>query len=182
MIDGVGWGVFFSFFSYYVNQKFGAESDALGTLFFISKFVAAGANAVAPKVSSKLGTLKTIAVSIGLCTPFYFMIPLAPNFTWLSAAYIIRLFLGSLSNPLVGSLFYKLLYDEEKATANSITRMVLNGANILAPKLGGQLMEQVSLDATAFLGAGLYPFLAASYYFLLRNEKEKEADARVDTP
>jgi len=173
MISTIGFGVFFSLFPYYVNKMFGAESDALGSLFFASNFVTAAAQAIAPRISKKLGTLKTIAVTIGLCTPFYFMIPLAPNFTWLSAAYIIRVFLGSLSDPLVGSFFYKLLYDEEKATANSITRMVSNGANILAPKLGGQLMEQVSLDAPAFLGAGLYPLIAASYYLLLRNEKEK---------
>jgi MFS family permease len=175
IISTIGFGVFFSLFPYYVNKKFGVESDALGSLFFASNFVNAVANAVAPRISKKLGTLRTIAVTIGLCTPFYFMIPLAPNFTWLSAAYIIRLFLGSLSNPLVGSFFYKLLYDEEKATANSIIRMVNNGANILAPKLGGQLMEQVSLEAPAFLGAGLYPLVAASYYLLLRNEKEKKA-------
>lgn len=175
-ISNIGWGVFFSLFPYYVNTKFGAQSDALGALYFASNFIRAGANALAPRISKKLGTLKTIAVSIGLCTPFYLLIPLSLNFTWLSAAYIIRLFLGTLSTPLVSSLFFKLLHDEEKATANSITAMVSQGSNIVAPKLGGQLMQQISLDFPAFLGAGLYPVIAAAYYLLLRNEKEEKVE------
>jgi len=173
IISVIGSGSFFSFFPYYVNKKFGVESDSLGILFFASNFVAAGAQAIAPKISKRLGTLITIVTVLGLCTPFYLMIPLSPNFTWLSTAYIILQFFGPLSNPLTSSLFYKLLYNDEKATANSIISMVSRGSNIVAPKLGGCLMQQVSLDAPAFLVTGLRPLIVASYYFLLRNEKEK---------
>ena len=169
----IGNGVFFNFFSFYANRKFGVESDALGTLAFVSRFVQSGANIIAARISWKLGTLKTIAVTIGLSTPFYLMIPMAPNFTWLSVIYIIRLGMISLSSPLRSSLFMKLLYDEEKATASSITSMASQGSNIVAPWLGGQLMEQVSLDFPVYLGAGLFAIYAASHYLLRRNEKEK---------
>jgi predicted MFS family arabinose efflux permease len=67
----------------------------------------------------------------------------------------------------------KLLYDEEKATASSITSMASQGSNIVAPWLGGQLMEQVSLDFPVYLGAGLFAIYGASHYLLRRNEKEK---------
>ncbi|MFB0543738.1 MAG: MFS transporter [Candidatus Bathyarchaeia archaeon] len=173
LISNIGYGTFFSLFAYYVNKKFGIQSDALGTLYFASNFIRAGASIIAPRLSQTMGTLKTIAVTLGLCTPFYMLIPMAPDFTWLSALYILRLFFGNLSSPLTGSLYMRLLYEDEKATANSITMMASYGGNIVAPKLGGQLMQQVSLDAPAYLGSSLYIFLAASYYLLLRNEKEK---------
>jgi len=173
IISSIGLGTFFSFLPYYVNKKFGAESGALGTLYFVSNFIQAGSNIIAPRISQKLGTLKTIVASLSLATPFYLLMPLAPNFTWLSALYILRIGIANICSPLTSSLFLKLLYDEEKATANSITMMASYGGNIVAPKLGGQLMEQVSLDLPAYLGSGLYAIYAVSYYFLLRNEKEK---------
>ena len=83
---------------------------------------------------------------------------------------------ANISSPLANSLFMKLLHVEEKATANSITTMASMGGQILAPKLGGQLIQQGSLDFPAYLGSGLYAIYAASYYLLLRNEKEKETE------
>ena len=174
IIGNIGYGTFFSLFPYYVNKKFGVQSDALGTLYFVSNFVRAGANIIAPKISQRMGTLKTISITIALSIPFWLMFPLAPNFIWLSALYITRLVIGNLSSPLTGSLYMKLLYPEEKATANSFTMMASYSGNIIAPKLGGQLMQQVSLDFPVYLSSGLYLLNAASYYFLLRNEKEAE--------
>ena len=176
VIGNLGFGVFFSLFPYYVNVKFGVGSDALGTLYFVSNFVTAGAIAIAPRVSDKLGTLKTIAATLGLHVPFYLMMPVASNFTWLSALYIIRIGIVSISVPLTSSLFMRLLYDDEKATANSLKMMAQNSSHIIAPWLGGRLMEQASLDFPAYIGAGLYAATAASYYVLLRNEEEKEVE------
>jgi MFS family permease len=179
IVGNIGFGVFFSFFPYYVNKKFGVQSDALGALYFASNFVQAGASIIAPRVSRKLGTVKTIALSYVLCTPFWAMFPMAPDFMWLSALYLIRFGLGNLSSPLIGSLYMKLLYRDEKATANSITMIASYSGNVIAPKLGGQLMEQVSLDFPVYLGSGIYAGLAASYYLLLRNEKEKGAEPKL---
>jgi MFS family permease len=168
----LGYGIFLGLFPFYVNKKFGIESDALGTLLAISNFVSAGASAIAARVSKRLGTLKAIVASIALSTPFYLMMPLAPNFAWLSVLYILRLGIRGIANPLINSLFMKILRDDEKATANSIRMMAQNSGNIAAPWLGGQLMEQVSLDVPAYLGAGIYIAHATSYYFLLKNEEK----------
>jgi len=123
-------------------------------------------------VSKRLGSLETITLSLGLSTPFYLLIPLSPDLTWLSAFYVIRLGLANTSSPLVNSFFMKLLCDEEKATANSIIAMASQGSSIFTPLLGGRIMERVSLDLPAYLGSGLYVVYAASYYFLLRNEEK----------
>jgi len=171
-IQNIAFG-FFALFPYYVNTKFGVKSDALGALYSASTFVQAGANIVAPKVSKRIGTLKTISAALGLCTPFWFMFAFAPDFTWLSALYILRLSISSLCNPLIPSLFYRLLYQDEKATANSITNMASMGSNIVGPRLAGYLMQDISLDTPLLLGPGLYVLYSTSFYLLLRNEKEK---------
>lgn len=173
LIGNLGGGVFFNLFPFYVNEKFGVESDGLSTLYFVSNFVQAGANIIAARISNKLGTLKTIVTTIGLCVPFYLMIPLVPSFTWLSVFYIIRLGIRSIANPLINSLFMKTLHEKEKSTANSILMTASSGIFTVTPWLGGQLMDQVSLDFPAFLGSGLYIIHAVAYYFLFRNVKEK---------
>lgn len=178
-IQNLALGSFFGLFPYYVNTKFGAQSDALGALYFASRFIQAGGNAVAPRIAKRMGTLKTVSAALGLCTPFWLMFPLAPNFTWISIVYISRLSIASLCNPLIPSLFFRLFYEDEKATANSITTIVSMGSNIIAPKLGGHLMQHVSLDFPPLMGAGLYSLYATSYYFLLRNEKEKEVEPKL---
>ena len=180
MIESLGFLVFFSLFPYYVNRKFGVESDVLGTLFFFTNFISAAAQAMAPRVSQRLGTLKTVVASIALCTPFYLMIPLAPNLAWLSALYTIRRGFKSMADPLTGSLIMKLLYDDEKATANSIITMANQGSSIAAPWLGGLIMRQISLDLPAFLGGGVFILHAFSFYFLLRNEEVKAEKSGVD--
>lgn len=171
VISMVSGGVFFNLFTYYVNNKFGVESDALGTLFFASNFVSAGANALAPWISRKLGTLKAITIMIALATPFYLAMPFAPSFVWISALYIIRLGLRTTANPLISSLYMKLLHEEEKSSANSIRQMANQGGGVVAPWLGGQLME-MSLDLPAFVGGGLSAVLAGLYFLLLRKEEE----------
>ncbi len=180
VISMVGGNIFFNLFTYYVNSKFGVESDALGTLFFASNFVSAGANALAPWISKKLGTLKAITVMIVLATPFYLLIPFAPSFAWISALYIFRLGLRTTANPLIGSLYMKLLYEEEKSSANSIRQMANQGGGVVAPWLGGRLMES-SLDLPVYVGAGLYALLASSFYLLLRKDKERAVESLVVT-
>jgi MFS family permease len=152
LISSASFGIFLGLFPYYVNKKFSIQSDALGTIFFVSNFVSARAQAMAPRVSKKLGAVKTMALSIGLATPFYLMMPFMSTFTFLSVLYIVRLGFAALAQPLMSSTFMKHLRDEEKSTANSIRMMSMQGGNVIGPWLGGQLMERTSLDLPAWVG------------------------------
>lgn len=169
LISSAAFGVFFGLFPYYVNQKYGIQSDALGTLFFASNLVSAAAQAIAPRVSKRFGALMTIAMTIGLAAPFYLLIPLAPSFTVLSALYMMRLSFAAMAQPLMSSTFMKNLNDDEKSTANSIRMMSMQGGSVVGPWLGGQLMDNVSMELPAFLGGGLYVALAVLTLFMFRN-------------
>ena len=138
-ISVIGTSTFFSLFPYYVNKKFGVKSDSLGTLFFLSNFVSAGANAVSPRLSKRLGTLRSIILAIGLAIPFYLLIPLSTSFAMVSVAYILRLGFRYIADPLATSLYMRLLEQDEKSTANSIRMMAQQAGNIVPPRrLGGQ--------------------------------------------
>ena len=168
LLSAASVGVFFSLFPFYVNKKFGLESDALGGLFFVANLLSAGVQVLSSRVSNRLGSLRTIAVAFGLAAPFYLLIPLAPSFAWLSVFYVMRFGFATLAAPLLSSTLMKDLGDEEKATANSIRMMAMQGGGVIGPWLGGALMERVSLEFPAFVGGGLYAAMAALTFLMLR--------------
>ena len=175
-IQNIAYGAFFGLFPFYVNTKYGVESDALGVLYFLVQLVRAGVNMVAPKIALRFGTIKTITAALASTIPFWFLFTVAPTFRWVSVVYVFRLAVGSICNPLMPSLFYRLLHEDEKATANSLTQTSSMVSNIFAPKLGGYLMENVNIESPVIMGAGLYALYSASFYFLLRNEKPKNGE------
>ena len=167
LLSSASVGVFFSLFPFYVNKKFGIESNILGGLFFVSNLLSAGVQMFSSRVSNRLGSLKTIAVSFSLAAPFYLLIPLAPSFAWLSVFYVMRFGFATLAAPLLSSTLMKDL-GEEKATANSIRMMAMQGGGVVGPWLGGLLMERVSLEFPAFVGGGLYAAMAALTFLMIR--------------
>lgn len=124
---------------------------------------------LAPKISMRLGTARTITLMLSLAAPFYLLIPLAHSWTGLSVFYIARICFASMTDPLITSLFMKNLKEDEKATANSLRMMGIQGGGVITPWVSGQLMTHSNLDLPAYLGATLYIMLACSSYPLLRN-------------
>ncbi len=175
-IQNIAFGSFFGLFPFYVNRKFGVQSDSLGILFSAVSLVRAGVNMISPKVAAKYGTLNTVTFALAATVPFWLMFPFAPTFQWIAIVYIVRLAVGSFCNPLMPSLFFRLLHEDEKATANSLTQTASMVSNIFAPRLGGYMMESIHIDSTAYMGAALYGLYSLSFYTLLRNEKEKNGD------
>ena len=160
--------VFISLFPFYVNQKFGVQSDALGTLMFLSSFTSAAAQIVAPKISLRLGSVRAIALVVGLTAPFYALIPFAPNFIAVSALYVVMFSFVAMASPLIGSVYMRNLVAEEKSTANGVRMMSAQGGKVVGPWMGGQLMERLSLGFPALLGGGIHAVTAVLTLFLLK--------------
>lgn len=174
IIGNIGFSIFFSLNAYYINNKFRVQSDALGFLVFVSCLAQALASITAPKLSVRLGTTRTIALSLGLSAPFYFMLGHVPDFTWFFIFSILRLGIANLAAPLNSSLFMRLLSPEEKATASSITHMISGLSIALATWFGGRIMA-ISLGLPIFLGAGIYVIYAVAYFLLLKDEESRSS-------
>lgn len=161
-------GVFATLFPFYVNQRLGIQSDALGMLMFLSSFTSAAAQMAAPRISGRLGSVKAIAWVIGLAVPFYVLIPYVPSFTAVSSCYIVMYSLVAMANPLIISVYMRNLVAEEKSTANGIRMTFMQGGSVVGPWLGGQLMEKISLGFPALLGGGIYAVTAVLTLFFLK--------------
>jgi MFS family permease len=163
--------IFFSLFPYYVNSRFGIQSDALGGLFFVSNMVMALSKFGAPLLSDKWGSLKSITISLGISGLFFLLVPLSPSFALLAGFYIIMMGSRFLSDPLINSMFMKGLDDDETSTANSLRMMSIFVGSIAAPWLGGETMARIDLNFPAYLGGALTLTTAIIFYLMLRSEK-----------
>lgn len=168
--------ILFSFFPYYVNQKFGIASAGLGTLFFISNLTMAVSKGVAAGIAKKLGNLKSIVAGIALSAVFFFLMPLSPSFGVLSFFYVLRSGTRFMSDPIITSLFLKTLSEDEMSTANSIRMISMNGSGAVSAMIGGFLLENVGLDSPAYIGAALTLVLAGLYPVLLGKEIKEASE------
>ena len=177
LFGNIAGGMLFSLFPYYVYQKFRVDSAGLGTLFFLSNLSMALSKGVAASIAKKLGNMKSIIVGLVFSSVFFFLMPLSPSFGLLSLLYVLRSGTRFMSDPILTSLFMKSISEDEQSTANSIRMISLNGGGVVSPWLGGTLMETVSLDFPAFLGAGLTVVMAALYPILLSREINESKEA-----
>lgn len=166
----VAGGIMFSFIPYYVNQKFGIASAGLGTLYFVSNLAMALSKGTAAGIAKKLGNMKSIVAGIALSAVFFFLMPLSPSFGVLSLFYVLRSGTRFMSDPILTSLFLKSIDEDEQSTANSVRMIAMNGSGAVSSGIGGYLLENVSLDSPAYIGATVTLLLAGLFPLLLSKE------------
>ncbi len=172
LLANIAGGLLFSLFPYYVNRKFGVESAALGTLFFMSNLAMAVSKGVAAGIARRVGGLRSITLGVALSAVFMMLMPITSSFGLMTVLFILRSGTRFMSDPLLTSVFMRSVSEDEKSTANSIRMISMNGGGIVAPVLGGAMMEQLSLDSPAYLGGALTLVSAALYSLLLRDESK----------
>ena len=175
LFGNIAGGMMFSLFPYYVHEKFGVNSSGLGLLFFLSNMSMAVSKGVAAAVAKKLGSMRSIAIGLSLSAVFFLLMPLSPSFGLLSFFYILRMGTRFMSDPLLTGAFMRSISDDEQSTANSIRMISMNMGGAVSPWLGGTLMEKISLDTPALLGAGLTFILAILYPVLLKDELKESS-------
>ena len=173
LFGNIAGGLLFSLFPFYVNQKYGVSSAGLGLLFFVSNLSMAVSKGAAAAVAKRLGNMRSTTIGLSLSAVFFLLMPLSPSFGLLSFFYILRMGTRFMSDPIITSAFLRSVSDDEQSTANSIRMISMNAGGVVSPLLGGNLMDKLSLDSPAFIGAGLTFVLAALYPLLLRKELDE---------
>lgn len=170
LLANVAGGLLFSLFPYYLYMKFGVGSAALGTLFLVSNLAMAMSKGLAAGIARRIGGLRSITLGVALSAFFVLLMPISPGIGIITILYVLRSGTAFMSEPLITSIFMRSIGEDEKSTANSIRMISMNAGGIVAPVLGGAMMEQVGLDSPAYLGGALMLVVAALYSLLLREE------------
>ena len=172
----VGFGAGFSIqlFGYYLSVKFNVESGPIGTLYALSSVLGAPAFLASAPLSSAIGIVKGVIIPQLVSIPLLILIPFSPNFTLASALYIPRTMLMNMSNPLVQALMMKLTPEDERGSVSSLSQMAWNLPNAISSRIGGFLMDSVSIDLPIFITSALYTLYVVAFYVLFKEEMQSK--------
>lgn len=163
LITSLGAGLLMPFMNIFFRHTFESTDSAIGTLFAVgSLFMGIGLLA-APPLADRFGKIKVVVVTQALSIPFLALLGFAPWFTLSAAAYLIRLALMNMSNPVYQAFVMEQVDEEARATVASLVSMSWNVGWAFSPTLSGWL--QVNYGFTpVFLGT-ISTYVVAIYLY-----------------
>ncbi len=174
VLVGFGAGFSIQIFGYYLSVKFKVESGPIGTLYALSSILGAPAFLASAPLSSAVGIIKGVMIPQIISIPLLILIPFTQSFTIAAALYIPRTMLMNMANPLIQALMMKLTPEEERGSVSSLSQMAWNLPNAFSNRIGGFLMDSVSLDLPIFITSAFYSLYVVTFYFLFKGEEITE--------
>jgi MFS family permease len=174
MVDNLGGGLVSPLLSYWFFLRFGVELKALGLTFFLSYIVAALSFLIAPAIARRFGVVKTMAVSHGIASLVYLILPFAPTFAVAAGMIIARSFLAYMDNPLRNSFVMGMVKPEDRGSAAGITTLSRQVPVTVSPAISAYLMQAFSLNVPILLGGFLQFFHDCTFYIVFRDVKPPE--------
>ncbi|MCA9941134.1 MAG: MFS transporter, partial [Anaerolineales bacterium] len=127
---------------------------------------------VAPPLADKYGKIAVVVLTQALSIPFLILLGFAPWF-WLSAtAYLVRLALMNMSNPVYQTFVMEEVRQEARATVASLVSMSWNVGWSFSPTISGWLQVHYGF-APVFLGTITTYIIAIYLYWRFFYAREK---------
>jgi MFS family permease len=170
---GFGAGLTIPLFPVYFWKKFGIDSGPMGTLQAVSNLVAALAFLAAPRVASRMGTVRGIVITTGISVPLLALIPLAPSFLLTTPFFVMRQAMINMNSPLIDSLIMRLVDERERATASGVAQLFWNLPNSFGQPVGGYMIDNIWIDAPPFSTAAFYAVYTTIFWLMFRSIREQ---------
>ncbi|MEM2823573.1 MAG: MFS transporter [Thermofilaceae archaeon] len=177
MAFGAGVGVWN--INYWFSRKYGVEAGELGALSIAGNLMMATATALAPVVSSKLGTVAAVVLLQLSSIPLLLAVALSAGFFYAAAIYTLRSAILNATNPLVSSLQMRLVKPEERARMSMLNTLAWQVAGAAGTVLGGHLMD-LWLDLPIYLACLIYLTQTIIFYAALRPYGGQEGSSAQD--
>mgnify|MGYP002153769202 CR=1 FL=1 len=177
---GFGAGLTIPLFPVYFWKKFGIDSGPMGTLQAVSNLVAALAFLAAPKVASRIGTVRGIVITSGISVPLLALIPLSPDFLLATPLFVARQALINMNSPLIDSLIMRLVHEKERATASGVAQLFWNLPNSFGQPVGGYMIDRVWIDAPPFSTAAFYAVYTITFWLMFSSVKDQHTAAEYE--
>ncbi|MEM1509231.1 MAG: MFS transporter [Thermofilaceae archaeon] len=153
--------------NYWFSRRYGVEAAELGALSIAGNLMTATATAVAPAVSSRLGTLAAVMLLQLSSTPLLLTMALSTSFLYTTVLYTLRSAIINTTYPLISSLQMRLVKPEERARISMLDALAWEFVGAAGATLGGYLMD-VWLDLPLYLTCTVYLAQTLFFYTVLK--------------
>ena len=151
LVIGLGAGLMQPFMNVYFRNVYGKPDPAIGIVFALGGLAMAVGQFAGPPLADRLGKIRTVILTQALSIPFLILLGLG---AWLvptgraaagtvfvvaGVAYIFRLALMNLSNPVYQTFVLERVPEQAQALSVSLTNLVFQVGWFIMPQVSGQL-------------------------------------------
>lgn len=163
--SGAGGLVVQSFIVFWFQRRFGASTEAMGTIFFFVGIIQAASSVAAVRLAARMGLLNTMVFTHLPSNLLLAGIAFAPSFRVATALLLARFALSQMDVPTRQAYISALVDPEERTAAAAFTNVARYTARPVGPVAAGVLMQTGTLG-TPFLAAGLLKIIYDGILFI----------------
>jgi MFS family permease len=142
-----------AFVVFWFGRRFGASTQLMASVFFVSGFLQAASSILAARMGHRFGLLNTMVFSHLPSNVLLMLIPLAPTLPLAVAAWWGRTALSQMDVPTRQAYLAAMVEPDERVAAAAFTNTARYVVRPVGPALSGALMQSVALGAP-FVVAG----------------------------
>jgi len=162
-VTSLGAGLLMPFMNVFYRHEYNASDGIIGSLFAVGSLAMAFGLLLAPPLADRYGKIRVVVFSQALSIPFLVVMGFAP-WLWASAlAYLVRLMLMNMSNPVYQTFVMEQVDQEARATVASLVSMSWNFGWAFSPTVSGWLQVNYGF-APIYLGT-ILAYVAAIYLY-----------------
>ncbi|MGC9191770.1 MAG: MFS transporter [Conexivisphaera sp.] len=167
-IIGLGAGIVLPMLPLWLDTEYGVGPGPIGVLMSAQSAAMALAFWLAPRISGRLGRLRTIVATQAAGVALLSLFPLSPTFPVAAALWTARSVAMNMANPLYYALVNELIPEGERARGNSALQLLDSVPRSAGPYFTGVMMSRGEMSAPFFVTAALYGSATTALYALLR--------------
>jgi MFS family permease len=167
-----------SLVAYWFHLRYGADTKALGLIFFGTNFLSALSFLAAAPVARRIGLLNTMVFTHLFSNVLLLMVPWMPGLELTVVLLLLRHLFSQLDVPTRQSYTMAVIDPDERSAAAGITSVTRNLAASFSPAFAGATLAAPALGLPFLIAGGLKIAYDLSIFVLFRRVKPPEEAAR----
>ncbi len=153
---GLGAGLFIPYFNLYFVQHLGISTELYGWITAISTALMALTTLAGPFFAARLGNVRAAVLGHMISLPFLVLLGFTRALPLALAAYLVRLSLMNMAEPVLLSFFMSVVRPSQRPNANSAYNLSFYGCWAAGAALGGLIIAANNYTLPFVLAALLY--------------------------
>lgn len=180
LVTSLGAGLLMPFMNLFFRNAHGASDAAIGSLFAVGSLAMAVGLLAAPVLADRYGKARVMVATQGLSIPFLALLGFAPWFAVSAFAYLVRLALMNMSNPVYQNFVMEQVDARARATVASLVSISWNFGWAFSPTVSGWLQVNRGFDPVFALTMASYVIaIAMIWAFFVRGGPSSESAPRA---
>jgi MFS family permease len=148
----------------FFRQVHGQSDQAVGTLFAWSSLAMAVGFLLAPAIADRMGKIQLVVWTQILSIPFLALLGFSPWYWAAALAYLLRMALMNMANPVYQTFVMEDVEPEARATAASLVAMTWSSGRAFSPTVSGYIQVEYGFGPVFALVIVLYVIAVWLYW------------------